>query len=202
MKISIIFLFLLCAQTLAQQSDTIFSTKILKCIYDTKLKYPRFIQYKLYKGGGDCDRSKFRFLSCDWTASNSDYINSGYDRGHLANAEDFASDCGKESLTFWYYNVVPQTHIFNAGIFKKHETLVRYDSQNDSLLIIYINTPSEDIIGRGVHKIKNTYKIVQSLSTKKILYCIRFTDEPNPKQEDCDIGTITKESGVGFDIKR
>lgn len=59
------------------------------------------------------------------TANDTDYKNSGYDRGHLAPAGDMVwSDIAmKES--FYYSNMSPQEPGFNRGIWKKLEGQVR-----------------------------------------------------------------------------
>lgn len=44
-------------------------------------------------------------------ATDKDYLNSGYDAGHLANAEDFAFDRYKEEKTFRYYNCLHRLQI-------------------------------------------------------------------------------------------
>lgn len=59
------------------------------------------------------------------TADSTDYLQSGYDRGHMAPAADFKwhKEAIKES--FFYTNVAPQVPEFNRGAWAKVETLVR-----------------------------------------------------------------------------
>src|ERR1043165_6897143 len=98
---------------------------VYKVNFSNKYHGPKYVSYYLYKGGGPCDREKFRFkndksnLEC---ATDNDYSNSGYEKGHLANAEDFAFDCEKDELTFRYYNCLPQTPNLNKGVWKTNET--------------------------------------------------------------------------------
>src|SRR5436853_110152 len=79
--------------TSGQQVDTVIKTGIYKSYFCYSLKEPLYVTYTLYKGGGGCDRDEqgFNFKKCGvQTASDADYSGSGYDKGHLANAEDFA----------------------------------------------------------------------------------------------------------------
>src|SRR5207248_7160427 len=81
-------------------------TPILVSHFSQKLKEPLYVTYALYKGGGDCSRSGMRFkndVARIQTATANDYAHSGFDIGHLANAEDFASNCAKERMTFVFY---------------------------------------------------------------------------------------------------
>lgn len=59
------------------------------------------------------------------SATDDDYRNSGYDRGHLAPAGDmnFSLDALKES--FYFSNISPQVKKFNSGIWKQLEEKVR-----------------------------------------------------------------------------
>ena len=111
-------------------------------------------------------------------AKQSDYDHSGYDEGHLANAEDFASDCPKDEKTFRFYNCLPQTPNLNRGIWKKWETGIRVESQSDSLLVICggIFTTGK-IIGDKVAVPDYCFKIVQSLKTKKVIWILFFTNK-------------------------
>ena len=94
-----------------------------------------FVIYRLYKGGGNVPRTGMKFRAhkgCPHFA----YARTGYDKGHLANAEDFAYDRRLELSTFMYYNAVPQAVRLNRGIWKTYEEKVRAASQTDSLLVI------------------------------------------------------------------
>lgn len=154
--------------------------KIYKLKFSNSLHQPTYVSYFLFKGGGDCDREKERFdfkndepkLDC---ATDKDYEKSGYDKGHLANAEDFAFDCEKEEVTFRYYNCLPQTHNLNRGIWKKIETKIREWSQKDKLYIICGGYFGSKKMGK-VSVPDYCWKIVQSVATKKVLFCGWFTN--------------------------
>lgn len=59
------------------------------------------------------------------SASLADYKKSGYDRGHLSPAADFAFDEKAMSETFYMSNMSPQAGSFNRGIWKDLESQVR-----------------------------------------------------------------------------
>jgi DNA/RNA endonuclease G (NUC1) len=87
------------------------------------------------------------------------YTNSGYDRGHLANAEDFAYS--EESLrsTFYYINAIPQWPSVNRGTWQSNEKYLREESQNDSIIIVCGGCDWTDGIP------KKCFKIAYSLSS-------------------------------------
>lgn len=59
------------------------------------------------------------------SATNADYANSGYDRGHLAPAADMSFSDEAMSASFYYSNMSPQVPQFNRGVWKKLEEKVR-----------------------------------------------------------------------------
>lgn len=59
------------------------------------------------------------------SASLADYKRSGYDRGHLAPAADFAYSPDAMSETFYMSNMTPQAPAFNRGIWQQLEAQVR-----------------------------------------------------------------------------
>ncbi len=59
------------------------------------------------------------------SASLADYRGSGYDRGHLSPAADFAFDDRAMSETFYMSNLSPQAGSFNRGMWKDLEATVR-----------------------------------------------------------------------------
>ena len=104
-----VLVFLFFIQSFSQKIDQIVNKEIYTSYYSTELKVPLYVVYYLNNGGGDYPRDKLRFIEGFKTAKNSDYSKSGYDRGHLVSAEDFAFDYRKEALTFSYYNCFPTT---------------------------------------------------------------------------------------------
>lgn len=192
-KILTILLLLASFNIFSQKIDTVIATNIYKSYYSFGYKQPLYVSYRLHKGGGDCPRNEFHFrndLNIK-TATNSDYKGSGYDKGHLANAEDFAYDCGKDELTFRYYNCIPQTPTLNRGIWKSWEDKIRDLSQKDSLFIItggiYINKKTKNL-----YVPTHCWKIVASLTTKKILYILLFTNTANPSVTEIKLAELKK----------
>ena len=115
----------------SQSIDTTIQTKVFTSYFNYHLKEPVFVSYDLYKGGGDCSRSGDVFHnSCKAlkTATSKDYNHSGYDEGHMCNAEDEAYDCDRQKGTFEFFNALPQTPNLNRGIWKHYETCLLYTS--------------------------------------------------------------------------
>lgn len=151
---------------------------IYKANFNNTFREPTYVSYFLYKGGGDCNRNKFKFINDEPAlkcAEDEDYAGSIYDKGHLANAEDFAFDCVKDELTFRYYNCLPQTANLNRGIWKTVETKVRKWSQSEKLYIICGGFFGSKKVGK-ISVPSYCWKIVQSVTTKKVLFCGWFSN--------------------------
>jgi len=174
---------------------------IYKADFSNALHEPRYVSYTLYKGGGECDRSKFSFkndnasLQC---ATDNDYKGSGYDKGHLANAEDFAFDCTKDELTFRYYNCLPQTPNLNRGVWKTNETQIRDWSQTQKLYIICGGFFGSTKIGSAAVP-SYCWKVVQSVSTKKVMFCGWFSNTSHASVEEISVAEL--EHKLGSTIK-
>jgi len=127
-------------------------------------------------GGGDCDRSRFRFKNDTdiEMAEQEDYSKSDFDMGHLANSEDFAFDCKKDEMTFRFYNCLPQYPNLNRGAWKRWENTIRKDSRLDSLRIICGGHEYIREIGNNVYIPEYCWKVVISLSKKKAIYVLWF----------------------------
>ena len=167
---------------------------IYKASFSNTFHEPTYVSYILYKGGGNCDRKNFRFKNDDSRlecATDGDYKGSAYDKGHLANAEDFAFDCDKDELTFRYYNCLPQTVNLNRGIWKAKETQIRKWSQSDKLYIICGGFFGNKKIG-NIAVPSFCWKIVQSVSTKKVLFCGWFSNTSNATVEEISQAELEK----------
>jgi len=71
------------------------------------------------------------------SSGDADYDGSGYDRGHLASAEDMSWSRTTMKESFYYSNMSPQVPAFNRGVWKRLEELVRYwSSAYDSIYVV------------------------------------------------------------------
>ena len=165
---------------LAQQVDKVIQTSAYKSYYSFSVKNPLYVTYTLKNGGGDCNRASYSFKRCgEETANDEDYSGTGYDKGHLANAEDFAYNCSLDKETFCYYNCYPQTIKLNRGIWKQWETKIRKLSKIQAVFIIAGGIYSNHLLkpGHTVIVPDYCYKIVVDPPTQKILYCLLFPND-------------------------
>lgn len=182
----------------AQQIDTVITTDAYTSYYSYQLHEPMYVSYKLYKGGGDCSRKSFHFKTggLPHSATPADYKGSGFDEGHLADAKDFAFDCIKEEETFRFYNCVPQTPKLNRGIWKHFETIIRKDSQSDSLLVICGGIFGNKTMGPDNIAIPDEcWKVVVSLTSKAVLYCILFPNDDSNSFQHLELADLKKRLG-------
>ncbi len=169
--------FILFKQSNAQKIDTIINKEVYKSYYSYAMKSPLYVMYYLYQGGGDCSRKKLTFKSEYKSAVNKDYVKSGYDRGHLVNAEDFAFDCDKEKCTFSYYNCMAQHPKLNRGSWKTWEAKIRNESQLNILKIYTGAIYGSNIIGDGVRVPEYCWKVVYNTKTKLITHILLFKND-------------------------
>ncbi len=188
--ISIIILLLISFLSNAQiRVDTIINTPAYKSYYSYSVKNPLMVVYNLHKGGGNCDRRHYHFSTggLKKSATFKDYSHSGYDMGHLANAEDFAYDCSLDSITFRFWNCCPQTLQLNRGIWKVNEDDARGLSQNEKVLIICGSFYGSKTIGDKVYVPETCWKVVYSYNQKKVLMSYIFTNTTTPKMTIIDV---------------
>lgn len=165
--------------TYAQKIDTLIDNGVYQSFFNYSLKEPIFVRYILYNGGGNCSRKGFSFKSENFTAKKKDYAHSGYDIGHLANAEDFAFDCKKDEATFRFYNALPQTANLNRGVWKIDENDIREISKKDTLLILCGGVFTDSLyIGDCVSVPIYCWKIVYSYSQNEIIFCKLYNNTP------------------------
>jgi endonuclease G, mitochondrial len=195
--------FFLSASALFAEDNVVIQTPILESHFFREVKQPLFVKYELFKGGGDCDRAGMSFKNDRpdiETATSADYSHSGFDIGHLANAEDFAGNCDRERMTFVFYNAVPQTPNLNRGVWKRVETTVRNWSQSDHLLVICGGT--KFVKRERLYVPKFCYKVVQSETSNRILFCGIFTNTGAAKESDLTEAALEKRLGYSLPIIR
>lgn len=107
-----------------------------------------------------------------------DYLNSGYDRGHMAPCDDMPTPKAQYE-SFSMLNMVPQRHGNNAGAWKVLETKARTMALLDDVFIV-----SGALIEGNETKIRNNIVVpkllYKAIMTKGniIIYVIDNTDKP------------------------
>lgn len=99
------------------------------------------------------------------TATDADYKQSGYDRGHLAPAADMSWSETAMQESFYYSNMSPQVPSFNRGIWKKLEEQVR----NWAVQFDEIYVASGPVLTAGLPHIGANKVSVPSLYYKALL---------------------------------
>ncbi len=121
-----------------------------------------------------------------------DYINSGYDRGHLMPAK--SNQCQTQAVQdecFYYSNMVAQTHRLNAGDWKSLETLTRDIAvKQDSVHIWAGNVGEIKKIGK-VSVPKQCLKVVHIKKTKEWMFFLFENDQSKP--DGINNNKVTKE---------
>ena len=111
--------------------------------YNSDWKIPNWVAYELTKEEVEGTIPRYDTfmpdpnISYTQSATNNDYKNSGWDRGHMAPAADmkWSEQAMKES--FYFSNICPQNRNLNAGIWKDLEEQVRsLATQKGNLYIV------------------------------------------------------------------
>lgn len=102
--------------------------------YNSEYRIPNWVAYELQDSElyGDLDRAE-KFspdpLVKGRQAYDSDYVGSGYDRGHMAPAGDMKWSTQAMEESFYLSNVCPQNHNLNAGVWNDLEKKVRQEAR-------------------------------------------------------------------------
>jgi len=188
----------------SQKVDTIIKTDVFTSYYSKDLRLPIMVKYVLYKGGGECSRVGDVFHN-DYklnVVGTKEFKASGYDEGHMANAEDFAYDCKKQKGTFQFINQLPQTPNLNRGIWKHYETIIRDLSQHDSLIVVCGGIWEDNKVVNGMRIPNKCWKVVYSITLKKPIYILLFTnDNKATVRELRTIEELNLKNKIDYDIR-
>ena len=131
-----------------------------------------------------------------------DYVNSGYDRGHLMPAK--SNQCQTQAVQdecFYYSNMAAQTHRLNAGDWKSLETLTReWAVKMDSVRIWAGNVGEIKKIGK-VSVPKQCWKVVYVKATNEWYAYLFENDQSKPdgiNNNKVDLVDIEKLTGLKF----
>jgi endonuclease G len=110
-------------------------------VYSEEHEQAKWIAYELTKEETNSifertDKFLVDPLVSTGTAENSDYLKSGYDKGHLAPAADMGWSAITMKESFYLSNMSPQLPGFNRGIWKRLEEMMRSWAIDNSAIYI------------------------------------------------------------------
>ncbi|MEM8893939.1 MAG: DNA/RNA non-specific endonuclease [Bacteroidota bacterium] len=195
-----------------EASDQIVEHTAYALSYDEKREQPHWVAYKLTDDrlSGDkvkrTDNFKEDPMVRSGSASLADYKGTGYDRGHLAPAADFAWSLETMKESFYMSNMSPQTPGFNRGIWKKLEEQVRdWAIEHDELYIVVGPLYRGKVATVGDNKVAiptSYYKAILDISPPKIkaIGFIMPNAKSNEELEDyvVTLDDIERQSGLNL----
>lgn len=158
--------------------ETILRRTAYTVSYDADTKLPRWVAWHLTAEhtDGDYNRDGLKFAEdydvAEPRATNDDYRNSGYDRGHLCPSGDNKWSREAQVQSFLYTNCCPQTHRLNAGDWNELEQRCRkWASDFGGIYIV-----SGPILDAGKkHKTIGPHKVVVPERFFKVVLCMAGT---------------------------
>ncbi len=172
-------------------------------------KYPVMVEWWETKAKVACEKPlprKDAFqpdpLLVQETDIKADYVNSGYDRGHMSPAASNQCQTADVQIECFYMsNMAAQTHRLNAGDWKSLEVLTRdIASKQDSVHIWAGNVGEIKRVGR-VAVPKQCWKVVHIKATNEWLAFIFENDLSNPdgiNNNKVDLVDVEKLTGLKF----
>ncbi|XP_069816586.1 nuclease EXOG, mitochondrial [Dendropsophus ebraccatus] len=158
--------------------------------YDQAKKIPRWVIEHLTKEKivGVADRKHCRFkpdpnIPQIFTATNEDYLRSGWSRGHMAPAGDSKLSPEAMAETFYLSNIVPQNYENNAGFWNRFEMYCRDLTQRfDDVWIVSgpLTLPTQDENGKK----SVTYQVIgkDDVAVPTHLYKVVLARKKQPEE--------------------
>lgn len=133
--------------------------KAITIYFNSQYRIPNCVAYELTAAQvAQCDapgaekRKNYDFAAdpdVAYSPEKSDYTHSGYDRGHMAPANDFKWDRTAMTECFYMTNMCPQAHELNNGAWKKVENLVHGWARQYGRVVV-VTGP---VMSRGMERI-------------------------------------------------
>lgn len=180
--------------------------------YDSENKIPGFVSWVLTeKAAQGCNGRDGQFsrdpMANGKDVSPSTYDNSGYDRGHLADANDFNYDHNLEVQSFYMTNMTPQVPGLNRGPWKWVEEASRNWAVDEHQVTIYAGPviSRDDKRFNGVDVPKFFWKIIiDSTNNDSITFLMpnkKFSSKAVP-ETIVSINDIQNITGIKFPLPK
>jgi endonuclease G, mitochondrial len=137
------------------------------------------------------------------SASLDDYKFTGYDKGHLAPAEDFSFSTSAMSESFYMSNISPQHPSFNRGIWENLESLIRKWGANSTLYVVTGPVFGSCISTIGSNNVcvpESYYKVIYDPSAKKMIAFILPNEKGTKslKEYVCTVDYLERITNIDF----
>lgn len=137
------------------------------------------------------------------SAKPSDYVKSGYDRGHLCPAGDMTRSVEAMSETFYMSNMSPQVPGFNRGIWKSLEEQVRKWGKAEEIYVVTgpVFKDEKGKIGTsGVTVPGYYYKVIYSPGREQMVAFVLPNEKSNKPFTDHVVSVDSVEHLTGIDF--
>lgn len=182
--------------------DQIIDKQVFKICYSYKHKGALAVWYEL---DGDLvnknnivERPVFyseKNIPIQYRTKSQDYLNSGFDRGHLAPDANFDYDLKAQAKTYSMANIVPQSPTLNRKVWikaEKYERLIADKLKTTTVINLVDYSKSTQQIGKNNLSVPNTfYKIIFN-NDKNFKKCFKYENiEINPQTDKLKDHQIT-----------
>ena len=182
--------------------DQIIDKQVFKICYSYKYKGALAVWYELDGNLVNKNNIKNRpdfynekNIPIQYRAKSQDYINSGFDRGHLAPDANFDYDLKTQVKTYSMANIVPQYPTLNRKAWikaEKYERLIASKLKTITVINLIDYSKSNQQIGNNKLSVPNTfYKIIFN-DEKNFKKCFKYENiEINPETDELKNHQIT-----------
>lgn len=130
----------------------------------------------------------------------SDFVRSGYDRGHLTPSAD-APTPSAQAETFTLANIVHQDHVLNAGVWSSIESATRYLAKKEGRLHVITGAlfmgNRVKAIGNNVLVPSMIYKVIYSPKQQKAAVYV-VDNAPSKNYKVISVSDLEKYAGIDF----
>ncbi len=140
------------------------------------------------------------------SAKPSDYVKSGYDRGHLCPAGDMTLSAEAMSETFYMSNMSPQVPGFNRGIWKSLEEQVRKWGKEEEIYVVTGPVFKDDKGKIGVSGVTVPgyyYKVVYSPGREQMIAFVLPNEKSDRQFTDhvVSVDSVERLTGIDFFVQ-
>ena len=180
--------------------------------YSKSQRIPVLVTYRLTESMIWCDPHVARTNNfakdpqlAGYTDNLKDYVRSGYDKGHnMSAADNVCSEDGMDQC-FYFSNMTPQPHFFNAGIWEDLEKAERMEARTHGEVLVSVGSTGKKTT-IGAHKVvvpQYMWKVVY-IPSDDVYYAYMFPNSDAIADDDynsyrVNLSDLKTNAGVHFE---